>query len=261
MDQEVEAIAQATGARFVLVAVHIARWFDELPPWDAPPVFGKRPFGHGAPATLQSILDIIDHLRSSGLVSSPDCPTILGGYSLAGLFALWAGYQHPFDGIVAASPSIWYPQWLDYAALHTPLSAAFYLSSGDREARSRTLIMTTVSQCIRRQHDLLIASSTPSTLEWNEGNHFQDNGLRTAKRLRLGHQQNTDSLTLEGTQLLGTNRQGKRENNKYNLYNMLMIYREALLLVVKVVQVIFPCIHVELTSMIFPSIQPRFSVL
>ena len=42
---------------------------------------------------------------------------------------------------------------------------------------------------------------------------------------------------------------------------MLMIYREALLLVVKVVQVIFPCIHVELTSMIFPSIQPRFSVL
>ena len=67
MDQEVEAIAQATGAHFVLVAVHIARWFDELPPWDAPPVFGKRPFGHGAPATLQSILDIIDHLRSSGI--------------------------------------------------------------------------------------------------------------------------------------------------------------------------------------------------
>lgn len=181
MDLEMEAIAQATGAHFVLVAVHIARWFDELPPWDAPPVFGKRPFGHGAPATLQSILDIIDHLRSSGLVSSPDCPTILGGYSLAGLFALWAGYQHPFDGIVAASPSIWYPQWLDYAALHTPLSAAFYLSLGDREDRSRTPIMTTVSQCIRRQHNLLIASSTPSTLEWNEGNHFQDNGLRTAK--------------------------------------------------------------------------------
>lgn len=82
---------------------------------------------------------------------------------------------------MAASPSIWYPQWLDYAALHTPLSAAFYLSLGDREDRSRTPIMTTVSQCIRRQHDLLIASSTPSTLEWNVGNHFQDNGLRTAK--------------------------------------------------------------------------------
>lgn len=149
MDLEMEAIAQATGAHFVLVAVHIARWFD--------------------------------HLRSSGLVSSPDCPTTLGGYSLAGLFALWAGYQHPFDGIVAASPSIWYPKWLAYAALHTPLSAAFYLSLGDREDRSRTPIMTTVSQCIRRQHNLLIASSTPSTLEWNEGNHFQDNGLRTAK--------------------------------------------------------------------------------
>lgn len=181
MDQEVETIAQSTGARFVLVAIHIARWFDELPPWDAPPVFGKRPFGHGAPATLQAILDIAQHLRHTGFVSAHDCPAILGGYSLAGLFALWAGYHHPFDGIMAASPSIWYPQWLDYAALHAPQAAAFYLSLGDREDRSRTPIMTTVSSCIRRQHDLLLASAVPSTLEWNEGNHFQENGLRSAK--------------------------------------------------------------------------------
>ena len=49
------------------------------------------------------------------------------------------------------------------------------------------------------------------------------------QRLRLGHQQNTDSLTLEGTQLLGRNRLGKRENNKYNLYNNVQPTRYACL--------------------------------
>lgn len=181
MDTEVEAIAQRTAAPFVLAAIHIDRWFDELPPWPAPPVFGKRPFGCGAEKTLDDIKRTIDALRQSGVVGRTDCRTIVGGYSLAGLFALWAGYQQPFDGIVAASPSIWYPGWIDYARQHSPQSAAFYLSLGDREDHSRTPIMTTVSQCIRQQHDLLAETDVRVTLEWNAGNHFQDNGLRTAK--------------------------------------------------------------------------------
>ncbi len=181
MDLEVRAIRQATDARFLLVAIHIDRWFDELPPWAAPPVFGKRPFGNGAARTLADILQLIAELRRIGLFPAQGCKTLLGGYSLAGLFSLWAGYQHPFDGIVAASPSVWFPHWVEYAASHAPVSAAFYLSLGDREDRSRTPVMTTVSQCIRQQHDLLCQSGKPCTLEWNAGNHFQDNGLRTAK--------------------------------------------------------------------------------
>ena len=181
MDLEVEAIEQATTAQFSLVAIHIDRWFDELPPWPAPPVFGKRPFGNGAEATLQSIHHTVADLKAQGGKAENTPRVLLGGYSLAGLFSLWAGYQHSFDGIVAASPSIWYPRWLDYAATHTPRAAAFYLSLGDREDHSRTPIMTTVSRCIRQQHQLLVQGGTPCTLEWNLGNHFQDNGQRTAK--------------------------------------------------------------------------------
>lgn len=181
MDQEVEAIAQATKAQFTLVAIHIDRWFDELPPWPAPPVFGKRPFGEGAEATLQSIHRTVAELIAQGQWAERTPRVLLGGYSLAGLFALWAGYQHPFDGIVAASPSIWYPRWLEYAAEQAPRAAAFYLSLGDREDHSRTPIMTTVSQCICQQHQLLEKGGIPCTLEWNPGNHFQDNGRRTAK--------------------------------------------------------------------------------
>ena len=40
---------------------------------------------------------------------------ILGGYSLAGLFALWASTQMGlFYGIAATSPSVWFPGWMEF---------------------------------------------------------------------------------------------------------------------------------------------------
>ena len=79
----------------------------------APAVWGTEGFGEGADDTLRIITDsLIPEALGSGMLS--DKPSIfLGGYSLAALFALWAGYQRPFDGICAASPSVWFPGWLD----------------------------------------------------------------------------------------------------------------------------------------------------
>lgn len=52
------------------------------------------------------------------LCSDPHKTYYLGGYSLAGLFSLWAAYQtNLFAGIAAASPSVWFPGFLDYAKL------------------------------------------------------------------------------------------------------------------------------------------------
>ena len=41
--------------------------------------------------------------------------------------------------------------------------------------------MATVNDCINRQRDLLVAQGVDTALEMNPGNHFQDNGIRTAK--------------------------------------------------------------------------------
>lgn len=77
---------------------------------------------------------------------------ILGGYSLAGLFALWSAYQTDlFSGIVAASPSVWYPDWMEYAQANQVKTSALYLSLGDREERTRNLIMSAVGDNIRKQ--------------------------------------------------------------------------------------------------------------
>lgn len=184
LDTEMEWIVGHSTVDFRFIAVHIDRWFDELAPWPAPPVFGKTPFGNGAAKTLDSLRQIVAE-EQQRLPASVEAPmkVIIGGYSLAGLFALWAGYQpdQPFDAVVAASPSVWYQDWLDYAATHQPQSGAFYLSLGDREERSRTPILTTIATAIRRQQQLLEQAHVANTLKWNSGNHFQDNGQRTAK--------------------------------------------------------------------------------
>lgn len=184
LDTEMEWIVGHTTVDFRFIAVHVDRWFDELAPWPAPPVFGKTPFGNGAAKTLDSLRQIVSE-EQQRMATSVEAmmKVIIGGYSLAGLFALWAGYQpdQPFDAVVAASPSVWYQDWLDYAAAHQPLSGTFYLSLGDREERSRTPILTTIASAIRRQQQLLEQAHVVNTLEWNSGNHFQDNGQRTAK--------------------------------------------------------------------------------
>ena len=182
---ELPALLSWTEARtkvpFAHVALPIQRWNDELTPWPAPPVFGKTPFGAGAAATLELITQRVVPAVCSALCLDTDLPVVTGGYSLAGLFALWAAYQTRFAAVVGASPSVWYPQWLDYAATHTPLTRVVYLSLGDRESRSRTPIMATVDSCMKQQRELLQSQGVTMNYETTAGNHFQDNGIRMAR--------------------------------------------------------------------------------
>ena len=177
LDQEVETIKELSDKPFSLVAFMIKDWNQELTPWVAPPVFGKTPFGDGAEKTLKFITS---QLLPEVQENYPYL--ILGGYSLAGLFALWAGYQTDlFEGIAAASPSVWYPQWIDYASENKPFAKSIYLSLGDKEEKAKNPIMAQVGNAIRKQHELLTEQKVNTILEWNAGNHFVDSDKRMAK--------------------------------------------------------------------------------
>ncbi len=168
---------------FLLVALKVDDWSSELTPWPMPPVFGHTPFGEGAPATLRFILqELLPGLARLDAGAAGLIP-LLGGYSLAGLFALWAGYQTDlFQGLCCASPSVWYKDWIRYASRHNPLCRKVYLSLGDAEACTRNQVMARVADCLRRQYDLLSATrGVQAVLEWNPGNHFVDSGRRTAQ--------------------------------------------------------------------------------
>ena len=62
------------------------------------------------------------------------------------------------------------------------MTKAVYLSLGDREERTRNLVMATVGDRIRQLHaHLEMLPRIQTTLEWNKGNHFQHTGQRCAK--------------------------------------------------------------------------------
>lgn len=175
MDNEVSIIERSAHTSFTLVVVKIDKWNDALSPWPAPAVFGKRPFGGCAKDTLHFIeRELLPRCQSRKVA--------LGGYSLAGLFSLWAAYLcGHLNAVVAASPSVWYPGWIDYAESHTPLVSRAYLSLGDKESHTRTPIMRQVADCIVKQHELLrLCPNVTATLVWNVGNHFQNSDKRTA---------------------------------------------------------------------------------
>ena len=173
IEKEFDLIKSLTGMDLCMIALKVNDWNKDLSPWDAPPVFGSERFGNGADGFLKEILP---------LCTDRSKIYFIGGYSLAGLFALWAAYQtDTFAGVAAASPSIWFPRFTDYMRKYPIRLRRVYLSLGDREERTRNPVLATVGTRITEAHGLLRAQGVDCVFEWNPGNHFQDPDKRTAK--------------------------------------------------------------------------------
>ena len=184
LDNEVKHIEENADRNFSLVAFEIEDWNSELTPWEMPLLRGKGNFGDGATGTLEFIKnDLIPSLSEYINTENKEIKYILGGYSLAGLFSLWSGYQTDiFEGIAAVSPSVWYKGWIEYVEAEKPLSEKIYLSLGDTEEKTKHQILSKIGDNIRKQHEILEKSGNVKTvLEWNEGNHFKNPDIRTAK--------------------------------------------------------------------------------
>ena len=182
LSDEVDLLSDKADESILLVAFKTENWNDELSPWPMPAVFGKDGFAGSAGETLLFLeKNLLPRVRERYDLGK-DVRVVLGGYSLAGLFSLWSGYQtDAFDAIAAASPSVWFAGWVDYVRGRRPLTDTIYLSLGDREEKARNQTMSRVGDAIRTQADILREQDITSTLEWNNGVHFQDSGIRTAR--------------------------------------------------------------------------------
>ena len=195
-----------------LVCIGVDLWEENFSPWCAPRVFAKGPnFGDGAQKTLDTLINQVIPWTESELTESP-AYKVLVGYSLAGLFSLWAGvsqqvargYQPDdapsqpgapyvdasvatFQRIGAVSGSFWFPGLLDYVDQQLSGGAVglthAYLSLGDREARTPNPQIMHV-----RENAELLASrfenvGITSMFELNRGNHFQNVEGRVQKAL------------------------------------------------------------------------------
>ena len=173
LESQVSHIKRLSDRDFRLIALKVENWNRDLSPWEAPPVFGKEGFGGRAADTLK---------EAAGLLENRKKKYYIGGYSLAGLFALWAAYQtDAFTGVAAASPSIWFPGFIEYMKENRIQTGRVYLSLGDREEKTRNRVMASVGARIRSGYEILHERGVHCTLQWNKGNHFQEADVRTAK--------------------------------------------------------------------------------
>jgi predicted alpha/beta superfamily hydrolase len=181
IEKEIEYIRELSlSDDFCLVAIKVDSWNDDLSPWKAPAVFGKDDFGGNADVTLSKVLEYIN-TEVFARKNQADINLYIGGYSLAGLFALWAAYQTDvFKGVAAASPSVWFPGIEEYISQNDIKSSAVYLSLGDKESKTKNKTMAQVGDNIQRIYKIL-DTKVDANLEWNEGNHFKEPDLRTAK--------------------------------------------------------------------------------
>lgn len=203
--REVDLIAQASPTGFAMVFFDCVEWARALMPWADDAVSRDAEVGRHAPDTLR----FIEHALLPWLRERFGAlPCIIGGYSLGGLFALWAARNtDAFAAVAAASPSLWINGWGEYAAAHPILSpqatahhslnttlpistpqhitttTPIHLSLGDREEHCRNQRMKRIGDCVRAEHTLLCQqlSLTAVTLRWHEGGHFGAEAERTAE--------------------------------------------------------------------------------
>ena len=181
LEEEARQLAALTDVPFLLVTIELADWTLELLPWPDGNISRDPEAGKHAQDTLQYILqELIPELQ----YRYGPLPVVLGGYSLGGLFALWASCQtDAFTAVAAASPSVWAHGWLPFAQKHTPQTGRIYLSLGDREEKVKNQAIARVGDTLRSYYDLLQKQIGPDrcTLVWESGGHFNDNAGRLAR--------------------------------------------------------------------------------
>ena len=182
-----------------LVNVGVDLWEENFSPWCAPRVFAKGPnFGDGAQKTLDTLINQVIPWTESDL-TEPPAYRVLVGYSLAGLFSLWAGVSQQvargfqpgaaatFQRIGAVSGSFWFPGLLDYVDQQLSGGAVglthAYLSLGDREARTPNPQIMHVRENAELLASELENAGITSAFELNRGNHFQNVEGRMQKAL------------------------------------------------------------------------------
>ena len=186
-DDEGEAIWAAvkaiTDADFSLAAIGGLDWDDELTPWPAPGIARGRAFGGGADDWLATLTEAVVPQIIAKL-PRPSRWVGLAGYSLAGLFAVYALYRtNAFARIASASGSLWYPGFAAYADENDLRRAPerAYLSVGEREALTKNPALRAVEEVTRRMAARLEAAGELTRFELNPGGHFNDPVGRMAK--------------------------------------------------------------------------------
>lgn len=172
---------------FTLAVISGLQWNNDLTPWPMPPIWkNDAPYTGGADKYLTLLTGQIIPIVEETLAEKPPY-RVLAGYSLAGLFAVYAAYHtDAFARIVSASGSLWYLDFLEYTQNHAlcRVPDKLYFSLGDQEAKTKNHTLCLVEERTRRLYEQYSGQGISAKFERNPGNHFMDADGRMARGIR-----------------------------------------------------------------------------
>ena len=194
---EVRKVYEATQAigcpPFTLVAVSDLDWNHDMVPWDSPPAFkNAEPCTGGADDYLRLLTEEIIPTAEKELEIIPTAEKELAGvpswrgiagYSLAGLFALYAIYRTDlFSRVGSMSGSLWFPGMKEYIFSHEPKRQpdCVYFSLGDKESKTRNPVLRSVRQNTEEIQSFYQDKGINTIFQLNPGNHYDHAAERTA---------------------------------------------------------------------------------
>lgn len=211
-------------ADFILLSIQPASWNDDFTPWSAPAFRRGEEAPRGcADAYLSRLAGEIKPYIDAHYRTKPEPEhTVLLGYSLGGLVALYSIYKTDLSGAVGVlSGSLWYDGFCEFMEKAKPMRTDIkvYFSLGKKESQSRNPRMGRVAECTERAREILArqlimqngqietqagqffvqreqkkqgkqngmrhnpTGAANVYFEWNEGGHFHEIAKRFAKAI------------------------------------------------------------------------------
>ena len=166
-EHPLDVTAAAEGPCPRVVSVPVADWGSALTPWPAPALRpGEKDFGGQADETLALLAEILD--------AAPG-PHAICGYSLGGLFALYAFAREPrLSACACLSGSVWYEGWVDWLRKNAPdcTGRYAYFSVGKKEKRAG-LPFRHVEEDLAACAEILRANGCRVDVTLGPGSHIQ----------------------------------------------------------------------------------------
>jgi len=168
-----------------VIAVEGIDWSSDLTPWPAASIFREQPdFGGGGEAYLKQLTEEIV-LKTEAEHGLAPCERWIGGYSLAGMFALWAALWSPlFSGVMSASGSLWYDGFVPYVRRSDRVPEIVCCSLGDRERHGRNKAFSSIEDCTRKVVEILASKGAKVDFAMEAGGHFDDPEGRMERGIR-----------------------------------------------------------------------------
>jgi len=186
--EDVYQALQNMGCTFLnLLVVGNIDWNHDMSPWYMPSIYSKeKSFSGGADEYLRLLIDEILS-KAKELIEGVPKFTGIAGYSLAGLFAVYATYKTDvFDRVASMSGSLWFSDFIEYCKRNDcrKLPDKIYFSLGDKEANTRNPVLKTVQDKTIELSEYFKILGSEVIFELNPGNHFTDTILRSAKGIK-----------------------------------------------------------------------------